>query len=75
MHGMKLKVQTQIVGTKVAATIADMSPRTMERKRVSGTGPKFLKLGQSVRYRISDIEEWLTANEHTSTSSVVGDFP
>jgi hypothetical protein len=68
---MTLKAVTEIVSTKVAAAIADVSPRTLERKRVSGTGPKFLKLGKSVRYRISDIEEWLIANEHTSTSSVV----
>jgi predicted DNA-binding transcriptional regulator AlpA len=74
MRGMKLNAETQIVNTKVAAAIADMSPRTLERKRVSGTGPKFLKLGKSVRYRISDIEDWLIANEHTSTSSVVVTF-
>ena len=28
-----------------------MSPRTIERLRVAGTGPKFLKAGKSVRYR------------------------
>lgn len=38
-----------------------LSPRTLERWRWIGEGPKFLKLGGRVVYRLSDIEEYEAA--------------
>lgn len=38
-----------------------LSPRTLERWRWIGGGPKFLKLGGRVVYRLSDIEEYEAA--------------
>ena len=35
-----------------------ISHRTLERWRWSGDGPKFLKVGGRVVYRLSDIEEY-----------------
>jgi hypothetical protein len=34
----------------------NMSPRTLERWRYQGEGPKFLKIGGRVLYRLEDIE-------------------
>ena len=31
----------------------------MERKRERGPGPPFIRIGRAVRYRISDLDEWL----------------
>lgn len=33
-----------------------MSPRTLERWRYTGEGPRFIKLGGRVIYRLDDIE-------------------
>jgi excisionase family DNA binding protein len=44
-----------------AATVLRLSERTLERLRVQGLGPKFVRCGRSVRYRQSDLEEWITA--------------
>lgn len=32
---------------------------TLARKRADGTGPKFIRIGRSVRYRRQDVFAWL----------------
>jgi hypothetical protein len=39
------------------------SPRTLESWRREGVGPKWLKLGRSVCYRVRDLRAWLAAQE------------
>jgi hypothetical protein len=40
-------------------------PRTAQRWRQDGTGPKFIRLGRRrIVYRISDVEAWLTARTY-----------
>lgn len=53
-----------------AADLLRVSPRTLERYRVAGTGPRFVKLGRRVLYRASDLEAWAAANTFASTSEV-----
>lgn len=38
-----------------------------ERGRWAGTGPKFLKIGRSVRYLGSDLNLWLEAQTRSNT--------
>jgi predicted DNA-binding transcriptional regulator AlpA len=45
-----------------------LSRRTFEGHRLTGRGPKFLKLGRSVRYALEDLEAWLAASRRRSTS-------
>jgi predicted DNA-binding transcriptional regulator AlpA len=45
-----------------------VSQRTLQRWRLEGVGPKFLKLGRLVRYRKSDLDRWADAQLRTSTS-------
>lgn len=45
--------------------------KTLQRWRVEGKGPKFLKIGKSVRYRMSDLNEFLDACVRNSTSERV----
>jgi excisionase family DNA binding protein len=42
-----------------AAEILGCSPRTLASWRLSGDGPKFVAVGRLIRYRRSDLEEWL----------------
>jgi predicted DNA-binding transcriptional regulator AlpA len=49
-----------------------LSERTLERLRVSGAGPKFLRIRHLVRYRPSDVEAWLASRIVGSTSEEKG---
>lgn len=43
--------------------------RTIERWRHTGGGPRFLKVGRKVAYRIEDLEAWLQRQEREHTGS------
>jgi predicted site-specific integrase-resolvase len=45
-----------------------ISPRTLERWRWVGYGPKFLKMGGRCVYRIEDVEAYEGANLRASTA-------
>jgi excisionase family DNA binding protein len=51
-----------------AAKFLKLSVRTVERLRVTGTGPKFLKIRNSVRYRQEDVQSWVASRLVGSTS-------
>lgn len=54
---------------RAAAQFLGISVRTLERYRVSGTGPRFCRLGRRlVRYREADLEEWVRRSLRASTS-------
>lgn len=42
-----------------AAGILGLKVATLQKWRWEGTGPKFLKVGRLVRYRLSDLNEFL----------------
>ena len=44
---------------------------TLARWRLEGAGPRWKKLGRSVRYLQADIDEWLDAQTRQSTSEEV----
>lgn len=48
-----------------------ISVRTMQRWRLEGLGPKYVKLGRLVRYRQSDLDDFIQSNCLTSTSCIV----
>ena len=45
----------------------NISPRTLERWRWSGEGPRFIKLGGRVVYRLDDIEAYERAQVRDRT--------
>lgn len=59
---------TGLMTTGQAARYVCLSPRTLERYRVTGEGPKFLKIGRWVRYRVEDLDAWLAGCARASTS-------
>jgi predicted DNA-binding transcriptional regulator AlpA len=54
--------------THEAARLLGLSHRTLERYRVSGTGPKYSKIGRRVFYAIGDLKEWAERRARRSTS-------
>jgi len=51
-----------------AAEFLRLSPRTLEKHRVLGSGPSFRKFGRRVLYAITDLETWADARTFSMTS-------
>ena len=64
---------TEYVGTREAAAFLGLSPRTLDRYRVTGQGPAFHKFGTRVRYARADLEKWARERRRISTSDDGGD--
>lgn len=47
------------LGEKDLARLLKVSPAVLHKWRKLGTGPKFVKLSRLVRYRRSDVDEWI----------------
>lgn len=56
------------VDTEGASQHLGLAVSTLEKLRVSGGGPRFVKMGRAVRYRLSDLEEYLAERVVESTS-------
>ena len=41
-----------------AAAYLRLSPRTLEKHRGEGSGPRYRKLGKVVRYTVPDLDDW-----------------
>ncbi len=66
----ELNAMNHYLTQREAAEALRLSPRTLERHRLTGTGPKFKKFGRRVVYSHADIEAWASANTFASTSEV-----
>ncbi|MHB1094443.1 helix-turn-helix domain-containing protein [Thiobacillus sp.] len=51
-----------------AAAFLRLSPRTLEKQRVIGGGPRFRKFGRRVMYAVVDLETWADARSFEMTS-------
>lgn len=58
--------------TREAASLLRLSVPTLERFRLTGAGPLFIKLGEGKRarvvYRRADVEAWLNSHTRNNTS-------
>jgi Helix-turn-helix domain len=50
------------------AELLHLSERTLERFRLEGRGPVFMKLGKRVMYALPDILAWAEKQRRSSTS-------
>jgi len=60
----------ELLDEKQAAQRLNLSPKTLQKWRLTGGGPVYLKLGTAVRYREVDLDAWLDARTRTSTSGL-----
>ena len=51
-----------------SAMFLKLSPRTLDKFRVLGGGPKFRKFGRRVIYALDDLETWANSRICESTS-------
>ena len=57
-----------LLNQREAAELCRLSTRTLERWRVTGFGPIFVKCGRRVLYRPADIDKWISTRLFGSTS-------
>lgn len=62
---MTANAATPSVESNVAAPMIGVNAATLKAWRRKGIGPSYVRFGNRVRYRVSDIEAWLAA--HTVT--------
>jgi hypothetical protein len=59
----------EAAGTYLGGSSRPISKRTLQRWRITGTGPNFVKIGHAVRYRQQDLEDWVARQCRSSTSA------
>ena len=63
---------SELMTVKQVSELILESEANLARRRVEGTGPRFVKLGTGrqakIRYRKSAVEEWIASREFSSTS-------
>ena len=53
-----------LVDTNEAARILGTTQAAVTQMRVRNVGPRFVKLGRSVRYRPQDLRDWIEEHVH-----------
>lgn len=51
----------------------DVSRKTLQSWRYAGQGPRFIKIGRLVRYRVGDVDAYLRAQTRGSALAIVRD--
>ena len=54
-----------------AAKLANLGESTLNKLRLTGDGPSYIKLGRRVVYARDDIEGWMQSKRRRSTSDTI----
>jgi hypothetical protein len=57
-----------LLTSREVATLLSVSVRSLERWRVAGIGPRFVRLNHAIRYRQQDLDAHVAARVVASTS-------
>ena len=60
------------LNTASAAQYLSLSPRTLEKYRLTGEGPPYYKVGSRCLYKLEELEAWLSTKRCASTSDAHG---
>jgi hypothetical protein len=60
--------QTDRMDTAQAAIYTGLTQSTLNKRRVYGGGPRFIKAGRRVVYDVQDLDVWLHSMKRSSTS-------
>jgi len=64
----KASADDPLLHPRDAAKMLDVSMSWLAKARLSGTGPRYVKIGRSVRYPRSSLREYIQARMRGSTS-------
>lgn len=62
----------QLICAEDAANLLNLSTSTLAKMRLSGSSPRYVKLGRRVAYRPADLEAWIEAQSFNSTAEYAG---
>jgi predicted DNA-binding transcriptional regulator AlpA len=65
---MEEEAMKQLLNEKEVEQVFGLNRRTLQRWRVTGEGPCFIRANRSIRYAVKDIEDFLSVRKHSSTS-------
>jgi len=68
IRASKARQQSPFLTTRESAHYLGLSRRTLEKMRITATGPRFRKHSRYVRYHIDDLDMWSEGRWHLSTS-------
>ena len=54
-------VHPEYLNPRDAARLTSFSPKALERMRQRGEGPRYSKVGKSIRYALADLRAWMEA--------------
>lgn len=54
--------------TREYCDLRRIKPQTARRERMRGTGPRYIRTGARVLYRLADVEAWLEARTFRCTA-------
>jgi predicted DNA-binding transcriptional regulator AlpA len=61
----------KLLSSTAVAELVGLAPATLAKRRLTGEGPPFIKLGSRVLYPMSELQAWIDAQPRfDSTSSL-----
>jgi predicted DNA-binding transcriptional regulator AlpA len=72
-HNTRAAIHTKakrLLGTPAAAEYLALAVSTLEKARLNGRGPRFVRLGsRAVAYDVADLDAWIDRQKAESTSA------
>jgi hypothetical protein len=68
LNNAKVTSLEPLLHPKQAAKLLNVSPSWLAKSRLTGSGPRFVKIGRAVRYPESALRDFVRAQTRTSTS-------
>ena len=66
-------MDSELITLEGVSRRSSIPSKTLVNWRLSGRGPKYLKIGARVLYRISDVDEWLRSCERGTREQPAAD--
>ena len=65
---MATEFNRRLLDVKESAEYLNLSKSTLDKWRCYGEGPKFIKMGRAIKYRMSDLDDYIASRQSSSTS-------
>jgi hypothetical protein len=69
---VKFPLPLPFLRTKEASRFIGVAPHTLEKHRIYGTGPKYMKVGGRIIYAVADLRDWAERGARRATSDPGG---
>ena len=64
----KVTVINRLLSVEEAATVLNVSKSWLDKKRLFGGGPVFVRIGTRINYELDDLVGWINEHKASSTS-------